>query len=147
MTQKPVERFKSLNFSDRKGSAYAVDGFATEEELMLKGSQSVIPPTGEGRGWVRADCFKHEHDGLDCAHVEELDPGTSASLLLQGQLPSTCGWPRGWPYRGTDMGPMSRSWDKKQLEIRGTTEWYDQKMISMEQRGNYETSHRSDMSF
>jgi hypothetical protein len=119
MTQRPCERFKSLNFADLKGSAYAFDGFATKQEVVLKGENHTVPPTGDTTGWVTTDCFQStQHpdygDRLAVTRTDEYG---------QRAIPNMHGWPRGWPYRGTDVGVNAPTNKYKTWEDRGSTEW------------------------
>merc|ERR1719261_267112 len=59
MTQRPVERMKTLQFPDMNGSQYTKDGWAVPEVAALKGRNPIgdVPPSMGGRGWVSAECF------------------------------------------------------------------------------------------
>jgi hypothetical protein len=117
MSQRPIDRFKTMNFADPKTSCYSSDGYAIPEEALLKGRQQVVPPTKEGRGWVKAECLV----------TREMPRITQDKFNRKydrtGSLPNLVGWPRGWPYRGTDMGPEAHAYYKKNHEDRGTQEW------------------------
>jgi hypothetical protein len=93
--QRPVERFKNLNFADQKASAYTASGVATAAAMVVKGEQHEIPNSQGQRSWVVADCFQSE----------ELDPFDLVVVNRGGSKPTAFGWPRGWPYIGTDVGP------------------------------------------
>jgi hypothetical protein len=113
MCQRPCERFKNLNFADKKSSAYAIDGFATKQEVLLKGEHHDVPATGDSNGWVVSDDF----------HVTTMSFDDQQQLSRGGSLPNMHGWPRGWPYRCTDVGTNAPINKYRQFEDRGTQDW------------------------
>jgi hypothetical protein len=46
-----------------------------------------------------------------------------AELSRGGSLPNFHGWPRGWPYRRTDVGINAPINKYRQFEDRGTLDW------------------------
>jgi hypothetical protein len=145
-TQKPVERFRNFNYADPKSSCYTTDGVAIEREALKKGGiECEIPPTGEGRGWVVADCIQSgELDkrkyGID-PEVLEATAGIEA-ITRGGSMPNLHGWPRGWPYTSTDVGPTGKAMKYGSKEDRGTDGWVARSVKSRSRSTSNQSSLR-----
>jgi hypothetical protein len=116
--QKPVERFRNLNYADPKNSLYTTEGVAIEREALKKGEGNEIPPTGDGNGWVVADCIQSEE-----LNPMTMNPDSAEAITRGGSLPNLHGWPRGWPFTQTDVGPNGKAAKYGARDDRGTSEW------------------------
>lgn len=117
-TQKPVERFRNFNYADPKNSNYTTEGVAIEREALKKGEGNEIPPTGDGKGWVTAECIQSEE-----LNPVSLGEDVADAINRSGSLPNMHGWPRGWPFTSTDVGPNGKAAKYGNRDDRGTGEW------------------------